>query len=95
MTQNQIKKIYYFYLTKETKDQLREQLIREMNSKELDWEEKEMVQMIREKQKKKEEYQRKDKKDIINIYLKDALKRSENLQEQLKMECVAKPKSKC
>ena len=46
------------YLTEETKDHLKKQLLREMNRRELGWEEKEMVKSILDKQKKEEEYQR-------------------------------------
>ena len=45
------KTIYNIYLTEETKDQLEDQLNREINRSELGWEEKEMIKMIREKRK--------------------------------------------
>ena len=52
------KTIYNIYLTEETKDQLEDQLNREINRSELGWEGKEMIKMIREKRKSDEEYQR-------------------------------------
>ena len=58
------KTIYNIYLTEETKDQLEDQLNREINRSEkgsscqLGWEVKEMIKMIREKRKSDEEYQR-------------------------------------
>ena len=41
------------YLTEETKDKIKKHYFGELG-----WEEKEMIQMIREKQKRNEEYQR-------------------------------------
>ena len=51
------KEVNCIYLTKETKD-LKKQLLREMNCEELGWEEKQMVKIILDKQKRNEEYQR-------------------------------------